>query len=184
MPFFTKNWPPSLADLPINCYFTQKSNFSSCWSSNKLCYFSQKHLTPSPANPSKNYVIFRKNSHSSSRWSSDNVLFSTKIQLLLQLTLRYTLSFSTYNTTPLLADPPLNYVIFQRKSNCSSSWPSDKLFFSTKGVTPPSDDPPVNYANFHKKFNSSFSWSSNKLCYFSQKIELLLQVILQATVIF
>ena len=66
----------------------------------------------------------------------------------------------------------------------SSNWSYEKLLFSTKSLTSPPVDPAINYAIFHKKIHSSSSWFFNKPCYFSQKIQLLIELIFRKPMLF
>ena len=165
---------------------------------------STKNRTHRPANPPINYVSFYKKSNYSYSWSFDKLCyFSQKIRLLFELIFRKAMLFSTRSPTLSPVDYLINHVTFHKKSNCSSSWTSDKLCsFPLKNLTPPSADPPINYVFLNKKSNSSSSPSSNKLffffmesptprpadtpikCYFSLKIDFLIQLILRETVIF
>ena len=147
--------------------------------------FFTKNLTPHPADSTLNYFISHKKYNSSSSWSSNKLLFSTK------------------SLTPLPADPSISYVTVHKKSKSSTSQSYDKLcyfpqkiqllfklilektiFFLTKNPTLCPADPPINYVVFHKISSSSSSWFSKKVYHFSQKIELLLQLILQETMWF
>ena len=173
MLFYRGNPALSPADPPINyVIFDQKCNSSSSWFSNKLCYFwlklqfllqliLTKNLTSLPADPPISSVIFYKKSNTLTTWAL----------------LKYAIFQKKFNFSS--AWSRLNHIIFRKIIQLFLQWILQQvMLFFTKYTIFPQADALIKYVIFCKKSNSSSGWFFVKPCYSSQKIQLLLLLIL------